>query len=62
MPHRINAPSAQATGPRYSLVWKLVLYPKDGTAGRASLARPEWGTPLRISTGAHVSAFTDQSA
>lgn len=47
MPHRINAPSQQAPGPRYSLVWKLVFYPKAEAKG-FSISRPEWGSPLRL--------------
>lgn len=34
MPHRISAPSRDAPGPRYSLVWKLVFVPKDRPAGQ----------------------------
>jgi hypothetical protein len=33
MPHRISSPSRIAPGPRYSLVWKLVLWPKGGGGG-----------------------------
>ncbi|GIL50228.1 hypothetical protein Vafri_6459 [Volvox africanus] len=31
LPHRISAPSLEASGPRYSLVWKLVLVPRPRT-------------------------------
>lgn len=33
MPHRISAPSKAAPGPRYSLVWKLVFWPRDQYSG-----------------------------
>ena len=31
--HRISAPARDAPGPRYSLVWKLVFWPKGEEAG-----------------------------
>ena len=62
MPHRISAPAKGTTGPRYSLVWKLVFYPGEGQQGQgeqrrgeagagggpAMLSRPEWGEPIRF--------------
>lgn len=56
MPHRISQPSQHASGPRYSLVWKLVLIPKQDTSSRVSagavppctISRPEWGHPMRF--------------
>ncbi|GIL87072.1 hypothetical protein Vretimale_14232 [Volvox reticuliferus] len=33
LPHRISAPSLEAPGPRYSLVWKLVLVPRSCARG-----------------------------
>lgn len=60
--HRISAPSRQAPGPRYSLVWKLVLVPKatpgagadDGTTTLLSICRPEWGEPVRIGSASRA--------
>ncbi len=53
--HRISPPSALAGQPRYSLVWKLVLFPVE-RPGRAppesTLARPEWGPPTRLGSSA----------
>lgn len=44
MPHRISAPSKEASGrPRYSLVWKLVFFPK-GTGSPGPTAGPARGT------------------
>lgn len=67
--HRIGAPSSVAAGPRYSLVWKLVLLPKQGTqaAGQAtgqrqeqqqflSLSRPQWGAPQRFGSASSIGA------
>eukprot|EP00798_Chlamydomonas_sp_ICE-L_P018106 gene18106-24538_t len=50
VPHRVSAPSSAAKGcPRYSLVWKLVFYPKSGDAAPPpSICRPQWGTPVRV--------------
>ncbi len=61
MPHRISAPAKGVSSPRYSLVWKLVFYPKqdpdelaasgrDEQAGAKPvfLSRPEWGEPTRF--------------
>ncbi|KAI8463534.1 MAG: hypothetical protein J3K34DRAFT_142799 [Monoraphidium minutum] len=60
--HRISAPSKAAPGPRYSLVWKLLLWPRDaatgagggsgGGGGARGLSRPEWGPPQRIGSAA----------
>lgn len=43
MPHRISAPSRQAPGPRYSLVWKLVLVPKDDHPAHAAVGAGQEG-------------------
>ncbi len=76
MPHRISAPAKGTTGPRYSLVWKLVFFPKqqqqqqqeqEGQEGQEGagvfLSRPEWGEPIRFGS-AHaqqgVRAFQQQ--
>lgn len=44
LPHRISSPSKSAPGPRYSLVWKLVLWPREhaacGGAGAGASGRP----------------------
>ncbi|KXZ52552.1 hypothetical protein GPECTOR_9g596 [Gonium pectorale] len=42
LPHRISAPSREAPGPRYSLVWKLVLVPRQ-EAGVPSAQRDGHG-------------------
>ena len=54
LPHRISAPSAEAGGaPRYSLVWKLVFFPRaEASPDEGSLCRPEWGQPLRLGSAA----------
>ena len=38
--HRVSAPSALAQRPRYSLVWKLVFFPRSGGRSRLSEAGP----------------------
>lgn len=50
---RLSAPSAAAGRPRYSLVWKLVMLPKQA-GGSCSLARPEWGPPTYFGSAADV--------
>ena len=47
--HRVSAPSRSARVPRYSLVLKLCLYPKDPET-RPSILRPEWGEPVAFGT------------
>ncbi|GLC46484.1 hypothetical protein PLESTM_001880600 [Pleodorina starrii] len=44
LPHRISAPSLEAPGPRYSLVWKLVLRPKRTSTSRGLRGEDEEGT------------------
>eukprot|EP00878_Enallax_costatus_P017176 GHUV01018032.1.p1 GENE.GHUV01018032.1~~GHUV01018032.1.p1 ORF type:complete len:118 (+),score=31.14 GHUV01018032.1:94-447(+) len=51
--HRLSTPSAAAGQPRYSLVWKLVMFPKQ-PGGRCSIAKPEWGRPTYFGSAAHV--------
>lgn len=47
--HRMSSPSKLAGGkPRYSIVWKLLFVPKDASHA-CSIARPEWGAPVRLS-------------
>lgn len=53
MPHRISAPSAQAERPRYSLVWKLVFFPKQGCE-QSTIARSEWGEPVRFGSASRT--------
>lgn len=55
--HRMSPPSAQAGRPRYSLVLKLVLRPRD-PAHRPSLARPEWGRPAAFGSAARLEAVS----
>jgi hypothetical protein len=46
--HRVSAPSGLAGKlARYSLVWKLLFIPKPGNVRPSSIARPEWGEPIR---------------
>ncbi len=45
MPHRISAPSRDAPGPRYSLVWKLVFVPKDRPAGQQQQGQQQGHEP-----------------
>jgi hypothetical protein len=56
--HRVSPPSAAAGGrPRLSLVWKLVMLPREGAqAAHCCLARPEWGDPLSFGSAARVEA------
>ncbi len=52
--HRVSAPSVLANGrPRYSLVWKLVFFPKHHCT-QGSIARSEWGSPANIGSAAKV--------
>jgi probable phosphoglycerate mutase len=48
--HRVSAPSAAATAPRYSLVLKLLFFPKEMRGPGRGLCRPEWGEPTRFGT------------
>lgn len=58
--HRLSPPSVQAgTRPRYSLVWKLVFFPRH--AGQAlGIARPEWGPPCAFGSAAKAQAVMRQ--
>ncbi|GAX85210.1 hypothetical protein CEUSTIGMA_g12630.t1 [Chlamydomonas eustigma] len=50
VPHRISQPSSEAgSRPRYSLVWKLVFFPKETSKAVSvpTLSRKEWGEPVR---------------
>eukprot|EP00879_Flechtneria_rotunda_P012225 GHRR01012767.1.p1 GENE.GHRR01012767.1~~GHRR01012767.1.p1 ORF type:complete len:420 (+),score=129.30 GHRR01012767.1:107-1366(+) len=51
--HRLSTPSASAGRPRYSLVWKVVMWPKQQGAA-CSIARPEWGRRTYFGSAAHV--------
>lgn len=60
--HRVSAPSAPAGGrPRVSLVWKLVMLPRDARTA-CCLARPEWGQPVSFGSAARVDAVKRQLA
>ncbi|KAF6263406.1 hypothetical protein COO60DRAFT_1635230 [Scenedesmus sp. NREL 46B-D3] len=59
--HRLSAPSHAAGRPRYSLVWKLVMLPKQ-PGGSCSLARPDWGPPTYFGSAAHVRAAATAAA
>lgn len=72
--HRLSTPSAAANRPRYSLVWKLVMLPKEQgcpqqqqpqqrqDAVAACIARKEWGQPTYFGSAAHVLRLAKQSA
>eukprot|EP00887_Chlorella_sp_A99_P001233 scaffold14.g1233.t1 len=60
--HRVSAPSAAAGGrPRFSLVWKLALLPRDRAAAPC-ITRPEWGPPAPVGSAARVGAVMRQIA
>jgi hypothetical protein len=47
--HRLSAPSARCGRLRFSLVWKLALWPSEGGGEtEMGLALPQWGPALRI--------------
>lgn len=47
--HTVVAPSAAAGNrPRYSLVWKLVLHPKQKDQNMRQLSRPGWPEPILV--------------
>ncbi len=57
VPHRIGAPSiAAGTQPRFSLVWKLVFWPKQdyaqglatGVLQEMSIAKKQWGPAVHL--------------
>jgi hypothetical protein len=58
--HRASEPSAAANGaPRFSLVLKLAMVPRDGHEAALSragycLSRPEWGCPVSFGSAARV--------
>jgi probable phosphoglycerate mutase len=74
MPHRISAPAKGTAGPRYSLVWKLVFFPREQQQQGEEeeeeeegegvfLSRPEWGEPIRFGSARAqqgVQAFQQQ--
>ncbi|KAK9816066.1 hypothetical protein WJX74_005816 [Apatococcus lobatus] len=52
--HRVSAPSVLAgQRPRFSLVWKLVFFPRSGSSP-CSIARREWGPSASIGSAAKV--------
>ena len=61
--HRVSPPSHLARRPRYSLVWKLVFFPKslpprlDSDGGAATIVKPEWGVPSPIGSAAKLAAI-----
>ena len=48
--HRVSTPSLMARRPRYSLVWKLVFFPRQGKPHKSAetICREEWGAPARV--------------
>ena len=53
--HRLVPPSTAAGRPRYSLVWKLVMWQRGGGAGPPpALWRPEWGLPTYFGSAGRV--------
>ena len=55
--HRVSPPSHLARRPRYSLVWKLVFFPKTTSGGAATIVNPEWGLPSPIGSAAKLAAI-----
>ena len=57
--HRLTPPSELPRRPRYSLVWKLIFWPRRPAEGRPeSIVRDEWREPgarggehVRVSSG-----------
>ena len=71
--HRVSPPSrAAGERARYSLVYKLVFFPRgggDGGEGNANaelwergMARPEWGVPSPIGSAAKLAAIVNAAA
>lgn len=56
--HRLSPPSLTANRPRFSLVLKLVLLPRDAAGGRLCVARREWGRPVAFGSAAKMEAVT----
>ncbi len=59
--HRLSVPSGAAGRPRYSLVFKLVMLPREAD-GACSIARPEWGRPVAFGSAAKAEALVKQMA
>tara|TARA_B110000305_G_scaffold235274_1_gene294652 strand:- start:1823 stop:2938 length:1116 start_codon:yes stop_codon:yes gene_type:complete len=70
--HRVSPPSrAAGERARYSLVYKLVFFPRGGIGGDANanaelwergIARPEWGVPSPIGSAAKLAAIVNAAA
>ena len=71
--HRVTPPTrAAGERARYSLVYKLVFFPRgggDGGEGNANaelwergMARPEWGVPSPIGSAAKLAAIVNAAA
>ena len=66
--HRVSPPTRAANGrARFSLVYKLVFFPRAGAAADASLwergiARAEWGPPSPIGSAAKLAAIVNAAA
>lgn len=60
--HRMTPPSSRAAGaPRFSVVWKLVFFPKASVRDtKLSICRPEWGRPSSIGSAAKVESVMHQ--
>ena len=66
--HRVSPPTrAAGERARYSLVYKLVFFPRECGKGNAELwergiARPEWGVPSPIGSAAKLAAIVNAAA
>ena len=66
--HRVSPPTrAAGERARYSLVYKLVFFPRECGKGKAELwergiARPEWGVPSPIGSAAKLAAIVNAAA
>ena len=59
--HRLSVPSRDASQPRYSLVFKLVMVPRREGAV-CSLSKPEWGRPTAFGSAARAERLVEQAA
>jgi len=59
--HRLSPPSLAAGQPRHSLVWKLVLLPRQ-PGQQCCIARPEWGPPTAFGSSSRAEAVVRQLA
>ena len=60
--HRLSVPSRDAGRPRYSLVFKLVMVPRNDGRGTCNLSRPEWGRPTAFGSAARAERLVELAA